>query len=356
MVKMDYDVIIIGSGPAGLTCGITLHNAGIKVLILEKDKKVGSKICAGMIDEVTEEVVTGILGELPDGLFSQPNMYVSPQVYYEGKLIINSKVKEKNLDRKKFDEWMVSLYKGDILFGGEYKGYSKDDNGKITVNYSENSGDRELCTKVLVDASGYNSEVIKTVYPKAFEGVKRIFVEQIIFKDKGKLDEDKLYLFLKKDSFMNYLVPKNGLWHLCVGDSEEEKIETVADDYIGYLREEFDCCNEIVEKQTRYATDIWINPLYGKENIAAVGEAAGLWGKCGDGIRFGVHSGYLCALSILEVEEGNYLKLSEKYIEKCDATNMTEKIVVGHGNANALNRFHRKVDVQAGTAGIYRRA
>ena len=33
---MDYDVIIIGAGPAGLTCGLQLAKAGKSCLIIEQ--------------------------------------------------------------------------------------------------------------------------------------------------------------------------------------------------------------------------------------------------------------------------------------------------------------------------------
>ncbi|MBI3543853.1 MAG: FAD-dependent oxidoreductase [Deltaproteobacteria bacterium] len=37
----EYDAVIIGSGPAGLTAGVYLSDAGQRVLILERDKSVG---------------------------------------------------------------------------------------------------------------------------------------------------------------------------------------------------------------------------------------------------------------------------------------------------------------------------
>ncbi|MFM2167099.1 MAG: hypothetical protein RIS79_1470, partial [Verrucomicrobiota bacterium] len=37
-MQTDYDVIIIGGGPAGATAAMTLRQAGRKVLVLEKEK------------------------------------------------------------------------------------------------------------------------------------------------------------------------------------------------------------------------------------------------------------------------------------------------------------------------------
>jgi hypothetical protein len=43
----DYDVIIIGSGPSGLTAGVYLTDAGKKVLILEKNRDLGGLGASG---------------------------------------------------------------------------------------------------------------------------------------------------------------------------------------------------------------------------------------------------------------------------------------------------------------------
>jgi len=46
-IKRDYDVIIAGAGPAGLECAYQLDNSGLTVLLIEKNKIIGPKTCAG---------------------------------------------------------------------------------------------------------------------------------------------------------------------------------------------------------------------------------------------------------------------------------------------------------------------
>jgi len=46
-MKKKYDVIIIGAGPAGLKCAEQLKNSDLSVLLIEKNKIIGPKICAG---------------------------------------------------------------------------------------------------------------------------------------------------------------------------------------------------------------------------------------------------------------------------------------------------------------------
>jgi len=46
-MKKIYDVIIVGAGPAGLKCAEVLGNSKLKVLLVEKKKIIGLKICGG---------------------------------------------------------------------------------------------------------------------------------------------------------------------------------------------------------------------------------------------------------------------------------------------------------------------
>ncbi len=50
-----FDVIIIGAGPAGLNCAKYLAKFGKSVLILEKNKIIGKKVCAGGLTQKTFE-------------------------------------------------------------------------------------------------------------------------------------------------------------------------------------------------------------------------------------------------------------------------------------------------------------
>lgn len=46
-MQSKYDVLIIGAGPAGLACAEGLKNTSLSVLVLEKQREIGPKVCAG---------------------------------------------------------------------------------------------------------------------------------------------------------------------------------------------------------------------------------------------------------------------------------------------------------------------
>jgi len=54
-MKDKYDVVVVGAGPAGLSCAEVLAKGGKSVLVLEKNNEVGLKICAGGLTAKVEE-------------------------------------------------------------------------------------------------------------------------------------------------------------------------------------------------------------------------------------------------------------------------------------------------------------
>ncbi len=52
-----YDAVIIGGGIAGTQCEKQLSNSGIKVLLVEKNKKFFNKVCAGGITKSDEDYI-----------------------------------------------------------------------------------------------------------------------------------------------------------------------------------------------------------------------------------------------------------------------------------------------------------
>ncbi len=73
MTARDYDVIVIGSGAAGLAAGIMAHEGGARVLVLEADDKVGgsSRLSGGHFYAAGTSIQkeSGITDDTPDAMF-----------------------------------------------------------------------------------------------------------------------------------------------------------------------------------------------------------------------------------------------------------------------------------------------
>lgn len=143
----NFDVIIIGAGPGGLNCAKTLEKSDLKVLLIEKNKVIGPKICAG---GVTTKDLAYL--KIPDNIID----YSYKKIIFEAPSIKTHLAYPKTfictIDRPKFGQWQVKqLQKTKII------------TGKRVVKISKNSlvlenGD-EYFFKSLVGADGSNSIV-----------------------------------------------------------------------------------------------------------------------------------------------------------------------------------------------------
>lgn len=77
-MNTDFDVVIVGAGPAGTTTAEHAALGGARVLVLERKKAVGTPVACGEFMPVTEEV-KAILPNAPDldPLFDVPSSLVS---------------------------------------------------------------------------------------------------------------------------------------------------------------------------------------------------------------------------------------------------------------------------------------
>ncbi|MCH8906190.1 MAG: FAD-binding protein [Candidatus Heimdallarchaeota archaeon] len=55
--EFDYDLIIVGGGPAGVSCAITVAKHGYSVVIIDKKSRdiIGDKTCGDAIDKAALE-------------------------------------------------------------------------------------------------------------------------------------------------------------------------------------------------------------------------------------------------------------------------------------------------------------
>ena len=76
MCENVYDMIIVGSGPAGLTAGIYGKRAGLKVVILESGFIQGGQIVNTYEESLTVQPVTGRSLKIRQWLLSAAGMWL----------------------------------------------------------------------------------------------------------------------------------------------------------------------------------------------------------------------------------------------------------------------------------------
>jgi flavin-dependent dehydrogenase len=81
----QYDLIVVGSGPAGSACAITAARVGAKVLLLEKDRFPRQKVCG---EFVSPESLGMLHGFLEEGRFQSCPQVVSSRIFLDNKTLV----------------------------------------------------------------------------------------------------------------------------------------------------------------------------------------------------------------------------------------------------------------------------
>ncbi|MGH9566287.1 MAG: FAD-dependent oxidoreductase, partial [Candidatus Angelobacter sp.] len=58
----EYDLIVVGGGPAGCACAITAARSGARVLLLEKETFPRHKVCGEFVSPESVRLLAALLG------------------------------------------------------------------------------------------------------------------------------------------------------------------------------------------------------------------------------------------------------------------------------------------------------
>jgi len=169
MSHNNFDVIIIGAGPAGCACALMLADTGLSVAIIDKDKSPKEKICGdGLSKDVINQIamfppiVKSSFDKISNKLFSSGIRFYAPdnnclEISFEQE---NKSVSGYTCERKAFDEMLVNSVKTfiniELYEGCKVLNIEQGANG-VSV-FTENN---TFTAKIIVGADGTNSLVAK---------------------------------------------------------------------------------------------------------------------------------------------------------------------------------------------------
>jgi len=207
-VQPEFDVIVVGAGPAGAAAALSLARKGVNVLMLEKGKVPGERSVTGgvLYGDMGDE--WGMINLLPGFesqaplqrrvathevfFLSDPDLKRGTSRYYRlSKVSLPSRLGFVNLDfgtghdytvlRRPFDRWFadVAVEAGAMLSTETTaEGLLTEGGGVVGVRTT----DEELRAKLVIDSSGVTSKLVAEaglrgdlVPRQLYHGIKRIY-------------------------------------------------------------------------------------------------------------------------------------------------------------------------------------
>jgi flavin-dependent dehydrogenase len=339
--KTDYDVIIIGAGPASASCAMQLKKKNIKTLIIERKKLPRDKMCGGLLSQRTLDFLKYNFLEMPDDIICK-NKMISIRISKRGYDFLDLQNSDcLHIYREKFDFWLINQTHSDILDCCTYLKHHFSDN-HIKVFAKRNSKQLLLTCRFLIGADGSNSCIRHKIDPY-YNQVDFLYIYQEKFLAKSNIDKSYCYFLFGK-----YFSPQYALFYceddlVCAVTSfyYKNKNEDYFQKLLNYLKEEFNLAIEkSIKKQAAfYDPRVLLSRFYfGENNVLLVGDASGLVSYLGEGIASALISGKLAAEAIIA-----HFTTNESAIDcYCKAIAREKDIILDNYKLFGVNPYEKK--------------
>lgn len=320
-MKSEYDIIVVGAGPAGSIAAKFAAEQGVSVLMLEKDRDVGYPVRCGEavsmagLEEFIKPDPRWISTEITKFSFISPDK-TKIDIPFEGKGCI--------LERKIFDYELANIASKvgtDILTRAYVNGLIFDEGKVAGVKYEYRGEQKEVKAKLVIAADGVESRVGRWAGLKTHSDFRDMESGIQVTVSNIKIDDNTCYFY-----WGNIYAPQGYLWVFPKGNGIANIGLAITGD-IGKKRSALSYLNEFLENNypnasilTQVAGGIPFTPTLEEivgPGILLVGDAARQINPLsGGGIISGMIGGSIAGKVAGEAILSNNLDSISEYEEK----------------------------------------
>ncbi len=299
------DVIIVGGGPAGSSCALSLHKAGLDVLVMDRATFPRDKVCAGWVTPEVLETLKIDRDDYRSGRVLQPiTGFLTGTIGGRCVATDYGETVSYGIRRCEFDTYLLNRCGTETMQGTPLKSLVRQGD-RWTINDS-------YTAPLVVGAGGHFCPVSRHLGNQDVQKVGVVAAQEIEFEmspdqqDACAADGNVPELYFCPDlQGYGWCFRKGNFLNIGLGREQEEHLSAHVQDFAQYL---------IAQKRvpadfpTRFKGHAY--HLYGKaprqvvsDGVMLIGDAAGLaYPQSGEGIRPAVESGLLAAEVILQAK------------------------------------------------------
>jgi flavin-dependent dehydrogenase len=356
MLENRYDVVIVGSGPAGAAAAQAIRRLSLNSVIIEKARLPRYKMCSGILFPSACKLIAYDFGPVPKDVLSEPACVHGNRVYInlDGPAVtapfsvfdVGPGLGEDglNVKRSELDHWLCRESEIPIVDDCLFRAFRRDGDD-LVVELRRGGNDIEIRTRYLVGADGTRSAV-RDALSNRFEQTLRLIPNyEEWYEGDIDLEPGWLYLFFDRTitGYFATVFHKDGKIIAVTGTPQGESVKECFRRFTSYLEERHGLA---IEKRVTLsgcavhdmaATD---NYFLGEENVLLAGEAGG-FNRCGEGITSALITGRAAGESILRAAESggsafaSYAEAVAPEMEACTRVNRLIEEAIG------LNPFTR---------------
>jgi geranylgeranyl reductase family protein len=319
----QFDILIVGGGPAGSTLAWALRDAGLKIAILDKQTFPRDKVCAGWVTPAVMQELAIDLDEYGRTNTLQP--IFGFRVSRLGKREVETRYSDEpasfSIRRCEFDQYLLQRSGAVLLLGEKFSSMEKSETGwRVNDQYE---------AKLVVGAGGHFCPVARQMGAKLGQAETVVAAQEIEFEmtaaQLGQCSVDAAIpeLFFCEDlKGYGWVVRKNNFLNIGLGREDNHKLAERVARFRQVLIHQGKIPADTPEKFHGHAYLLYPHakrPLL-QDGVMIIGDAAGLaYPQSGEGIRPAVESA-LMAAQVIKAAGGNYSQLSlNSYLEKLAA-------------------------------------
>ncbi|MDQ6813170.1 MAG: geranylgeranyl reductase family protein [Bacteroidota bacterium] len=205
----EYDVIIVGAGPAGSSCALTLQNSGLRVALLDKATFPRDKVCGDAIPGLAIKTLKSIS---PDFIHSFKGFEDKLKIdktalnHQKGSIEVNWSGEAYTSTRFSFDNFLFSLVKANTstdIYLNAMPSTIVVNEGEVVV--TDKKTGIIFKSQMIVGSDGAQSVVAKQLANRTIDRNHYIGSVRAYFHNVGGIQKNLTEIYLNKKIFPGYL-------------------------------------------------------------------------------------------------------------------------------------------------------
>jgi geranylgeranyl reductase family protein len=301
----NYDVLIVGGGPAGSTLAWKLRHAGLDVLILDKKTFPRDKTCAGWVTPAVLETLQVDPDDYRQGRVLQPiRRFITGTIGDRPVATDYDEVMSFGIRRVEFDDYLLRRCGARLQLGEPFKGMQRDNDAWVVNG--------KFRAPLVVGAGGHFCPVARHLGANLGANEQIIAAQEIEFelsetqRANCAVAEDCPELYFCEDlGGYGWVFRKGNFLNVGLGHEDNRKLGDRISAFCDWLKKEGRVPADIPDRFHGHAYLLYPQaprPLV-DDGLLLIGDAAGLaYAQSGEGIRPAVESAVFAAETIVAAQ------------------------------------------------------